>query len=256
MANRIAVVTGATSGRGDATCSALEADGDRVIRVDLAGCDVNADLTDANGRNEAIRKIAELAPQRIDAVVTWAGGGGSSVDMLRVNYFGTVDIVEGLYPLLAESRAPRVVVTSSRMSLEVCDEALVDLLLTHRESDIVEQYGAENTAQSYYIAAKTAVARWMRRTAVQPKWNGPGIRMNAIAPGLIETPRTRKGMDAPHIAAWLLETHPQAEADLSQAAEVALLARFLVSPENSLLIGQCIFADRGTEALLRGDTVW
>lgn len=254
--NRIVVVTGAGSGLGAATCAALEADGDRVIRVDLAGSEVNADLSCPEGRQEALGRIKELSPQRVDAIITWAGGGGATVDLLRVNYFGTVDLVEGLHERLAMSNAPRVVVTSSRMSLESRDETLVELLLSGREADIVAAYGDESTPLSYYIAAKTAVVRWMRRTAILPKWNGPGIHINAIAPGFIETPRTRAGMVDPDTARWMLAMHPQAEEVRSQATEIAVLARFLASPENSLLIGQCIFADRGTEAILRGDRIW
>jgi len=254
--NRIAVVTGACSGLGEATCLALEDNGYRIIRVDLAGSDVDADLATPEGRDEALRKISELSPERIDALVTWAGGGGETVDLLRVNYFGTVDIANGLHGLLARSPAPRVVVTSSRMSLEPCDETLVELLLAHDEAGIVANYGDEATPLAYYKAAKTAVARWMRRNAILPKWNEHGIRINAVAPGFIETPRTRKGMENPAAAAWMIEAHPQAEEVRSQPAEIGELVSFLASPENSLLIGQCIFADRGTEAILRGDKVW
>ena len=256
IVNRIAVVTGARSGLGEATCTALEADGDRVIRVDITGSDVNVDLSSPEGREEGLRKIRELAPERVDAVVTWAGGGGETVGMLCVNYFGTVDIVDGLHDLLAASSAPRVVVTSSRMSIEPCDERLVELLLAHNEAEIVASYGNETTPLAYYIAAKTAVARWMRRNAILPRWNEHGIRINALAPGFIETPRTRTGMLDPAAAAWMIAAHPQAEDVRSQPPEIGELVRFLASPANSLLIGQCIFADRGTEAILRGDKVW
>jgi NAD(P)-dependent dehydrogenase (short-subunit alcohol dehydrogenase family) len=142
------------------------------------------------------------------------------------------------------------------MSIEPCDEALVELLLAHNEAEIVTNYGDEATPLSYYIAAKTAVARWMRRSAILPRWNEYGIRINALAPGFIETPRTRKGMLDPTAAAWMIAAHPQAEDIRSQAHEIGTLVRFLASPENSLLIGQCIFADRGTEAILRGDKIW
>ena len=254
--NRVAVVTGSASGLGEATCLALEADGDRVIRVDLANSDVDADLSSREGRTDAIARIAALAGDHIDALVTWAGGGGATVDLLRVNYFGTVELADGLFPLLSKSSAPRVLVTSSRMALEPCDEDLVDLLLAHKEDEIVANYGDEATSRSYYIAAKTAVGRWMRRNAVAPKWNDAGIHINALAPGLIETQRTRTGMLDPGTEAWMLSVHPQAENVRSQASEIGQLARFLVSEENSLLIGQCLFADRGTEAILRGEKVW
>ncbi len=53
----------------------------------------------------------------------------------------------------------------------------------------------------------------------------------------------------------MIAAHPQAEDVRSQSPEIGELVRFVASPENSLPIGQCIFADRGTEAILRGDSV-
>lgn len=37
-----------------------------------------------------------------------------------------------------------------------------------------------------YPATKSAIATWARRTASSPDWIGAGIRVNAIAPGLID----------------------------------------------------------------------
>ena len=191
----------------------------------------------------------------MDGIVTWAGLGGGGVATLLVNYFGTVDVVEGLREPLTRSEAPRVVVTSSRMTLFPADETLVQQLLDH-DLEAIEPLGDESEQSFYYKATKTAVAKWMRRAAVSPEWGGQGIKVNAIAPGLIETPMTRGALDTPAYAEPLLAMHPQAEQILSQPAEIAQIARFLASPAASLLVGQCIWADRGTEAIVRGDGTW
>lgn len=252
---RTIVVTGSASGLGKATAEAIEAAGDRVIRVDYREGDITADLSTRGGRSAAISEIRALAPASLDGIVTWAGLGGGGVATLLVNYFGTVELVEGVRDLLTGSSAPRVVVTSSRMSLFPADASLVQRLLAE-DLDAIEQLGDEDEATKYYRASKTAVARWMRRKAIDADWGGVGIAVNAIAPGLIETPMTRGALDDAEMSGPLLEMHPQANATLSQPDEIAAIAQFLASERAGLLMGQCLFADRGTEAIERGDERW
>ena len=143
------------------------------------------------------------------------------------------------------------------MTLEEGDDKLIQLLLEHKEEEIIANYpDLEESPQQYYIASKTALARWMRKNSVSSEWGGKGIVMNAIAPGLIETAMTKPSLEDPEIGPWLLSAHPQAEEILSQPNEMAEISKFLLSENNSLLMGQCLFADRGTEALIRGDKIW
>jgi len=253
---RTVVVTGAASGLGEATARTLRGRGDRVVTVDLRGADVEADLSTPAGRAAAVAGIHEQVDGRLDGIVTWAGLGGPRRTTLLVNYFGTVDVVAGVRELLLASEAPRVVVTSSRMSLEPADATVVEALLRGDLAAVEALPDAETEPTAYYRASKTAVARWMRRTAVDPAWGGQGITVNAIAPGLVETPMTVGALADPQVRPGLLAAHPQAQDRLSQPTEIADLATFLVGADAGLLMGQCVFADRGTEAVLRGDTVW
>ncbi|HEX7717004.1 MAG TPA: reductase, partial [Marmoricola sp.] len=65
---RTYVISGAASGIGAATAARLVADGHRVIGVDLAGADVEADLATPAGRLDAVRRVAELAPDGVHGV--------------------------------------------------------------------------------------------------------------------------------------------------------------------------------------------
>ena len=121
---RIVVVTGSASGMGAATRARLEADGQRVVGVDLRDAEVVADLGTPAGRQAAIDAVAELAGGSIDGLVTWAGVAGLTEGppgslLVSVNYFGTVALLEGLRPLLAAGDRP----AADRDQLQLHDRA-------------------------------------------------------------------------------------------------------------------------------------
>ena len=111
---RTYVVTGAASGIGQATATLLRNRGARVIGVDVRSVDVIADLSTPEGRQEAIDGILCEAGRRLDAVIANAGLALPTATTVAVNYFGAVELLDGLRPALAAARAPRAVVTSSR----------------------------------------------------------------------------------------------------------------------------------------------
>jgi NAD(P)-dependent dehydrogenase (short-subunit alcohol dehydrogenase family) len=267
--DRTILVTGAASGMGKATADLLRQSGDKVIAVDINqtdGIDIAADLSTKGGRASAISQIISKCPDGIDGSVTWAGVGETE-KTISVNYFGQIDLLNGIRHLLEKSKAPRVIITSSRNSLYPPCPQLVDLCLEGREEEALTLVkslmacftagGGPNT-RSGYIASKTAALYWMRRNCCSPEWGGKGILVNAIAPGLIDTPMTKGIMKPGPTRDWLIGEHPQAISSnerLLQPEEAAQLCKFLLSPEQSILIGQILYMDFGTEAILRGDDV-
>src|SRR5690349_17764362 len=69
-------VSGAASGIGAATSARLAADGHRVIGIDLAGAQVEADLSSESGRAHAVRRVHDLAPDGLHGLVPCAGIAG------------------------------------------------------------------------------------------------------------------------------------------------------------------------------------
>jgi len=187
-----AVVTGSASGIGAATSARLRERGERVIGVDVRDADVIADLSTAGGRAAAIDEVAALT-NSLDALVTCAGLGpipsrpGSAI--VKVNYFGTVELLHGLRPLLAKGSAPAAVAISSNST--TCSsgvpEDLVELCLGGDEEAASARADEAGGMGGTYPASKIAIAHWVRRAAVTPDWIGAGIRLNAVAPGMIET---------------------------------------------------------------------
>src|SRR5215472_6416308 len=130
--SRTYVVTGAASGIGAATTRLLRERGERVIVCDLHRADVIGDLATRKGRAAVVGGVTRLAKGRVDAVVANAGGGPPETS-IALNFFGAVATLEGLRPLLAQSRAPRAVAVSSIASMRDPFPPLVDACLGMNE---------------------------------------------------------------------------------------------------------------------------
>lgn len=96
--------------------------------------------------------------------------------------------------------------------------------------------------QSYYNASKAAVHHLTKSLAAE--WAARGVRINAVAPGYIETPMTKFGMEEdPAMARVWLEQTPMRR--VGQPEEVASVVLFLASDASSYMTGSIVVADGG-----------
>ena len=256
---RTVVVTGAASGIGAATKRRLEADGVRVIGVDLAGSDVDADLSTPAGRSAMVEAVRAASGGAIDGIVANAGSAAPASGTVRINFFGAVATLEGLRPLLAGSDAPRAVITSSMASFQAFDEGLVAACLAGDEAAAVavaDALVAKDGAGLIYSSTKNAINRWMRTVAPTADWAGAGIPLNAVGPGVIVTPMTEGYLATEEGRQMLAELVPMPLGGNGEPAEVAELIAWLVGPANSMTTGQVVFIDGGADVVLRGPTAF
>ena len=212
-----------------------------------------ADVGTAEGRAEVITAVAERCGGELSGLVTCAGLAGASSRagslLASVNYFGTVDLLVGLRPLLAPGGSAVAISSNSTTVQPAIPAELVARFLAHDEDGartLSDQVGSLVT----YPASKLAVAHWVRRNATGPEWAGAGRRLNAVAPGMIETPMVA-GMRADPETGPLLDLLPIPVGRAGRPDEIAALIEFLLGPDSAFFCGSVIFCDGGSDAVLR-----
>jgi len=242
LAGRVAMVTGGTRGIGLATVRALAAWGATVVltgrdpetaskRAAAVAADVGTevagiglDVNDEDAVQAAFRGIAKRYG-RIDALVAAAGTleaapvGMMARDhverMMATNVSGTLATLRAATQVMTRKRSGSIVLFGS----------------------IAGEHGA--VGQTAYAAAKSAVAGAARSAARE--LGRYGIRVNAVAPGVIRTDLTA-GQSEEVLEAVLRRT-PLGR--LGEPADVARVVRFLVSDEAAFVTGQVLGVDGG-----------
>lgn len=258
---RTYVITGAASGIGAATSVLLQERGAKVIGVDIHNTDINADLSTSRGRKDAARSAVKLSGGSIDGIIPCAGLVHSNAKTVSVNFFGVTEFLTELLPTLKNSLAPRVAITSSMASLLPNSPELVNAMLANDEAGalviaqgLVDQ-GPEK-AGLIYGSTKRALSRWVRRECIKSEWAGAGIPLNAVGPGIVETPMVAKMIATAESRAAIDAMVPMPLNYYLKARQVSYLLAWLTSEENTHTTGQTIYIDGGSDASIRGDNIW
>ena len=257
---RTYVVTGAASGIGRATCHLLTALDHHVVGVDRHDAEVVGDLSTPAGRAAVVEGVRAATGGVVDAVVASAGLALPEPATVAVNYFGTVEVLTALRPMLAVGTHPRAVVVSSMASFQDHDEALVQACLAGDEPhalDLAAKLAAVPAdAGRIYASTKNALNRWLRRVAASPEWAGAHIPLNAVGPGVVLTPMTEGWTATAEGRAFLESVVPMPLTGFLAPEQVAAVLVFLASQENAAMTGQVVFVDGGSDVVLRGESAW
>ncbi|HUY96967.1 MAG TPA: SDR family NAD(P)-dependent oxidoreductase [Verrucomicrobiae bacterium] len=244
LRGRPALVTGAASGIGAASWTALRDAGARVVGLDrrfgtAGGPPAGPDRLACDVADEAqVTAAVELACARLEGppelLVNAAGiypvapidqTSGADFDRaLAVNLRGPFLLGRAVARAAVGVHRPASIVNLTSVAAEIADR---------REPSCG------------YAASKAGVAALTRQMAAE--WASHQIRVNAVAPGVIDTPMLRL-MDDPQAGArFLAEAVPLAR--LGRAEEVAQVILFLLSERASYVTGTVVTVDGGLSIL-------
>jgi NAD(P)-dependent dehydrogenase (short-subunit alcohol dehydrogenase family) len=247
----IYAMTGGATGIGAAIKQRLRAEGNRVIVVDIKEADIIADLSSREGRQAAVAAIREAAAEGLDGLVTCAGLGSNVPNhplITQVNYFGTVELIEGLKDLVAAKLGSIVLISSNSAPMNNSPE-FVELLLSGEEPQALS-YSETIAAQEVYSGTKKAVALWMRSKAAD--YAAAGVRMNAVAPGYTQTPMTEQVENDPTYGPAIRDFMASIPVGFpGKPEDQAAATSFLLSPQARFICGSVLFVDGGHDAMFR-----
>lgn len=246
LTDRVVAVIGAGSGIGEAVAHACAAQGARVACLDLdegaaaavagdldgAGGSVagRVDITDADSVAEALGALVR-EHGRLDGVVCTPGVNVRKpiVDYTPEDFRKVVDVnLSGSFNVLQS--AARIMLPQQSGSI---------VLFASIRAAVVEP------GQSVYAATKGGIVQLAKAGAAE--FGGAGVRVNAIAPGVVETPLTAPIKASPD---WYgAYANKSALGRWAQPPEMAGPAAFLLSDAATFITGTTLYVDGGWTAI-------
>jgi 3-oxoacyl-[acyl-carrier protein] reductase len=230
LAGKLALVTGASRGIGEAIATTLRRDGADLVLLDVPA--LSADLNSVAGRLEA--ETIELDITEPDAPLQIAAAIPDGIDVLVHNAGVTRDRTIAKMPEERWSSLMEINLSSE----ERIDDELLERGLLRPNGRIVcvsSMSGiAGNSGQTNYAASKAGVIGMVE--AMAPELAERGVTINAVAPGFIETQMTAAMPIAPREAGRRLSSLSQGGLPVDVAETIAWFA----SPASTALSGNVV----------------
>jgi len=241
LAGKIAIITGAGSGIGKAMAELFAREGAAVTVADVSGAEEKV-TADIGGLAQACR-VDVSDPEQVDAMFASTLARHGRVDILCNN----AGIGHGFAPLheIPASAVEAVINVNLTAAFQVMQRAIGHMLANGSGAIVNTASTASYRAtrgNGAYTATKGGVLAMTRAAAIE--YADRNIRVNALCPGVIETPLLGNASEAARRD--VVQTIPMAR--MGTPEEMASVALFLASPAASYVTGVGLLADGGRNA--------
>ena len=236
---QVAIVTGGSGGIGRAICTELAKSGCHLVincMRNRAGAEQTLAQVVAAGGSGEISQFDVRDREAVEARVQEIGDRLGSIDIL-INNAGT--IADGLFMMMPPENWHRVIETSLHGFYNMTRPVLERMVRQRRGSIVSISSAASlmpNRGQANYAAAKAGLNAASKTVAMEVA--RLGIRVNVVAPGLIETDMIEKAPKE-----YIKGLIPMAR--IGQPHEVAGVVAFLCSDAASYMTGQVLSVNGG-----------
>ncbi len=240
--NKKAIITGGASGIGEQAVRLFVEHGARVAIADM-NAERGQALADELGANVTFCQVDLSKPEQIEGMIAqsveFLGGLDTLINNAGFGIYGRTHLVD-------PADWYKIIEVNLNALFHTCRHAVPHLM--KQGGSIINTASVSGTRADYgfnaYAAAKGGVLNYTRNLALD--YATDGIRVNAISPGLIETPLTTPLRGHPGALAEYLHNIPMQRA--GQPIEIAKAMLFLASDLASYVTGQEIAVDGGVTA--------
>lgn len=239
---RVAVVTGAAAGIGQAYAERLAQDGARVVVADVADSAETVASIEAAG-SEGLGVVCDVSsPEEVAAMTRAAEGTFGAVDILVHN--------AGIYPVAMFGEYSfedwrKVLSVNLDSAFLLCHELLPGMRSRGWGRVVCissTTFHAGSAGMSHYVASKGGIIGFIRALAAEV--GEEGVTVNAVAPSLVRSKGTTEG---PHDELGLFDMVAGAQSikRTQQPSDLVGTVSFLVSDDAAFLTGQTLVVDGG-----------